>query len=81
MFLHGTLSPYARVINTTAYGTGMVVGTAVLIAVTQPGQDWHGKDESPTHAEVVMQAAMQKALASPAIAQVAATGLSERRGL
>jgi hypothetical protein len=57
----------------------MVVGTALLIAVTQPQELADGK--ATTHAEVVMQAAMQKALASPETAVVAATGLSERRGL
>jgi hypothetical protein len=58
----------------------MAVGTALIIAVTQPGQEL-AQGEATTHAEVVMQAATQKALASPKTALVAATGLSERRGL
>jgi hypothetical protein len=82
MFSNETPSPYARVVTATAYGTGMVVGTALLIAVSSPElEQWQGEGASPTRAEAVMQGAMQKALASPRAAVMAANELHERRGL
>lgn len=82
MFSHETPSPYAKVVTATAYGTGMVVGTALLIAVSSGATElWHGDSASSTYAEAVMQGAMQKALASPRAAVMADNELHERRGL
>jgi hypothetical protein len=58
----------------------MVVATAVLIAAMAQPEHRRGAAATPTHAEVVMQGAMQKALASPKAAVVAENELHERRG-
>jgi len=81
MFLHETRSLCAKAAFAGAWGIGMIVATAVLIAATSSGQErWQREAGTPTRSEVVMQAAMQRALVSPKSAVMAGNELHERRG-